>query len=164
MYHTIAEFLEDWKEESKNTAKILDALTTASLKQKETKDGRSLGHIAWHIAGAVPEMMSLTGLKMTRVGEKAPKTAAAIAESYKKSAKQLARLIKANWNDKTLCVVDDMYGMEWPRGLTLQILLRHEIHHRAQMTILMRQAGLKVPGVYGPSREEWAAMGMEAPH
>jgi hypothetical protein len=31
------------------------------------------------------------------------------------------------------------------------------------MTVLMRQAGLKVPGVYGPAREEWAGMGMQAP-
>ncbi|MBI2416475.1 MAG: hypothetical protein HYV28_00920 [Ignavibacteriales bacterium] len=30
------------------------------------------------------------------------------------------------------------------------------------MTVLMRQAGLKVPGAYGPSREEWAAYGMPA--
>jgi len=27
---------------------------------------------------------------------------------------------------------------------------------------LMRQAGLKVPGIYGPSKEEWALMGMPA--
>jgi uncharacterized damage-inducible protein DinB len=38
--------------------------------------------------------------------------------------------------------------------------MSHEIHHRGQMTVLMRQAGLKVPGVYGPSREEWTAYGM----
>jgi uncharacterized damage-inducible protein DinB len=31
------------------------------------------------------------------------------------------------------------------------------------MTVLMRQAGLAVPGVYGPAREEWAAYGMAAP-
>jgi hypothetical protein len=29
------------------------------------------------------------------------------------------------------------------------------------MTVLMRQAGLKVPGVYGPSREEWSQFGMQ---
>jgi len=39
-------------------------------------------------------------------------------------------------------------------------LITHQAHHRGQMTVLMRQAGLKVPGVYGPAREEWAAMGM----
>jgi hypothetical protein len=26
----------------------------------------------------------------------------------------------------------------------------------------MRQAGLKVPGIYGPAREDWASMGMPA--
>jgi uncharacterized damage-inducible protein DinB len=29
------------------------------------------------------------------------------------------------------------------------------------MTVLMRQADLRVPGIYGPSREEWAAGGAE---
>jgi len=163
MYHTIAEFLEDWKEESKNTAKILGALTNASLKQKETRDGRTLGRMAWHIVGALPEMVNRTGLGMDLVDAKAPASASRIAETYKKGAQQLARRIKSRWTDETLGVVDDMYGMQWPRALTLRILLRHEIHHRAQMTILMRQAGLKVPGVYGPSREEWAAMGMQPP-
>jgi len=55
-----------------------------------------------------------------------------------------------------------MYGEKWTRGQSLLALMAHEIHHRAQMTVLMRQAGLKVPGVYGPAREEWAAYGMPA--
>jgi len=31
------------------------------------------------------------------------------------------------------------------------------------MTVLMRQAGLVVPGVYGPAREEWGQYNMPAP-
>lgn len=31
------------------------------------------------------------------------------------------------------------------------------------MIILMRQANLIVPEVYGPAKEEWRQMGMEAP-
>ena len=31
---------------------------------------------------------------------------------------------------------------------------------RGQMTVLMRQAVLAVPGIYGPAEEEWAAMGL----
>jgi uncharacterized damage-inducible protein DinB len=30
------------------------------------------------------------------------------------------------------------------------------------MTVLMRQAGLTVPGCYGPAAEEWATMGIPA--
>ena len=53
-----------------------------------------------------------------------------------------------------------MFGQVWKRSELLSSLVRHQVHHRGQMTILMRQAGLKVPGVYGPAREEWAKMGM----
>ena len=48
-----------------------------------------------------------------------------------------------------------MYGQKWTRSATLESIVKHQIHHRAQMTVLMRQASLKVPRVYGPSREEW---------
>jgi hypothetical protein len=46
-------------------------------------------------------------------------------------------------------------------GSLLLFLLQHQSHHRGQMTVLMRQAGLSVPGIYGPSKEEWARFGME---
>jgi hypothetical protein len=31
------------------------------------------------------------------------------------------------------------------------------------MTVLMRLAGLKIPGLYGPSKEEWSRYGMKEP-
>ena len=55
-----------------------------------------------------------------------------------------------------------MYGETWSRGMTLFYLILHQAHHRGQMEVLMRQAGLKVPGIYGPAREEWAAFGIPA--
>jgi uncharacterized damage-inducible protein DinB len=56
-----------------------------------------------------------------------------------------------------------MYGEDWLNGLTLRILISHEIHHRGQMTVVMRQAGLRVPDIYGPTRDQWQEWGME-PH
>ena len=56
-----------------------------------------------------------------------------------------------------------MYGEKWMRGVTLRVVTEHEVHHRGQMTILMRQAGLKVPGLFGPAKEEWSEFGMEEP-
>jgi uncharacterized damage-inducible protein DinB len=66
------------------------------------------------------------------------------------------------WDDARLEVEDDMHGQRWARGFTLTALLEHQIHHRGQMTVLMRQAGLRVPGIYGPAREDWASMGIPA--
>ena len=71
--------------------------------------------------------------------------------------------MRAKWSDASLAVEDEMYGQKWARALTLAILVAHQTHHRGQMTVLMRQAGLKVPGFYGPAKEEWAAMGMKPP-
>jgi uncharacterized damage-inducible protein DinB len=166
MYTTIKEFEEDWGHESASTKKLMDSLTDASLSQSVAKDHRTLGRMAWHIITTYPEMMGGTGLKVTGVKQDAPvpKTAAEIKTAYASVTKELLDRIKTDWNDGTLQVEDTMYGAyKWKRGLTLAILVRHEVHHRGQMTVLMRQAGLTVPGVYGPSRDEWAAMGMKPP-
>lgn len=64
---------------------------------------------------------------------------------------------------KHLSDAADMYGQKWKRGFTLQALIAHEIHHRGEMIVLMRIAGLAVPGVYGPTRDEWANYGMAPP-
>ena len=162
---TVDDFLGWWANESDGTRKIFGALTDASLKQQVATDHRTLGRLAWHICQTVPEMGGRTGLKIQGPGEKdpVPTSAAAIQKAYDTAAKGLLEQVKANWKDDTLAIEDDMYGMKWKRGLTLAILVHHEIHHRGQMTVLMRQAGLKVPGIYGPSLEEWANYGGKPP-
>jgi uncharacterized damage-inducible protein DinB len=165
MFTNLEDFINDWKEESKRTEQVLDALTDESLSQAVTDKDRTLGRIAWHIAATIPEMMAHTGLQFTSLDPAAPvpASASAIASAYRKASRELLELLQSQWTDDSLRVEDSMYGQKWPRGLTLRILIRHEIHHRAQMTVLMRQAGLKVPGIYGPSRDEWRAMGMTPP-
>ena len=71
--------------------------------------------------------------------------------------------MKEQWTDESLLEEKDMYGEQWTVATVLQTLIQHQIHHRGQMTILMRQAGLTVPGMYGPSKDEWLAFGEEAP-
>jgi uncharacterized damage-inducible protein DinB len=165
MFTSLKIFKETWKHCSEDTGKMLAELTDQSLGQSVAKDHRTLGKLAWHITTAIPEMMERVGLKIRGAAADArvPKTAAEIKKAYNVAAASLLEEVDSKWNDDTLKVVDDMYGFKWPRGLTLRILMDHEIHHRGQMTVLMRQAGLKVPGIMGPSREEWANMGMQPP-
>ena len=165
MYHMIVDFVADWAQESAVTAKLMDALTDSSLAQRVTKGDRSLGWTAWHIVTTLAEMPARTGLELKSLAGHTPQpaSAAGIAAAYRAAAAELGELVRSSWTDQTLKVEDDMYGMPWARGVTLQVLLRHEIHHRGQMTVLMRQAGLRVPGVYGPAREEWLAMGAPIP-
>lgn len=165
MFTSIESFEKVWQLESNNTLKIFSALTDDSLNKKVADDHRTLGRMAWHIAQSIPEMANRTGLKVEGAGEKdpAPTSAEQIKQAYDKAAKSLLEQVTGNWQDETLKVVDEMYGEKWARGVTLHILIVHEIHHRDQMTVLMRQAGLKVPGVYGPAKEEWTQYGMPEP-
>jgi uncharacterized damage-inducible protein DinB len=162
MYRRIDDFLVDWDYESKATLAILRTLTDASLTQRVTPEGRSAGKLAWHIAQSAAGMGGETGLKVAGPGEHdpAPSAAAAIATSYGEAACSLSGAVKAQWTDAMLLEEIPMYGEMWPRGKALSALIRHEAHHRGQLTVLMRQAGLPVPGTYGPSREEWARMGL----
>ena len=162
MYRTISDFALDWKYESAATLKVLHALTDESLHQKVVPDGRSLGFLAWHLVLTLSEMGSKMGLQITGPAEDSelPTSVSEIASTYDISSKSVGEVVRTTWSDVSLDEKIDMYGDTWKRGYALASLVKHQTHHRAQMTVLMRQAGLPVPGVYGPSREEWAKMGM----
>jgi uncharacterized damage-inducible protein DinB len=162
MYRAIADFQADWAHESEKTLDILRALTEESLAQKVSEGGRSLGFIAWHIATTPGEMLGQAGIEtdLTAGGEMT--NLADMISIYEKAAKTVGETVASAWKDEELGDEIPMYGMNWKKGATLHGLIAHQIHHRGQMTVLMRQAGLRVPGVYGPSKEEWTQYGMDA--
>lgn len=164
MFTSIQQFTAAWSNETASTQKVMDALTDASLGQKITEDHRELGQLAWHLVTTIHEMTSRTGLKFTPVAEDehapAPASAKVIADDYRNQSNALLEAVQAQWKDEDLAGITNMYGEEWPNGLTLHLLIQHEIHHRGQMTVLMRQAGLRVPDIYGPTREDWIERGM----
>ncbi|WP_059173476.1 DinB family protein [Bacillus sp. FJAT-27445] len=165
MFRTIEDFIQEWQYEGPMTQKIMDALTDESLNQQVAQDHRTLGQLAWHIVTTLHEMMSRTGLEFEAPEHesKAPATAKEMTDGYRQASSAMIAALQEQWTDETLKEVKDMYGDQWPNGVTLSVLVKHQVHHRGQMTILMRQAGLRVPGVYGPSREEWQEFGMEPP-
>lgn len=165
MLRHVDDFITLWKNEASSTQKVLDALTDASLSQAVDAEHRTLGRLAWHTSGTVKEMMERTGLHVDGPDEHAPVPTSAreIAETYARSAKSLEDQVTANWTDSTMLESDDMYGERWMRGQTAHALVLHQAHHRGEMIVLMPQAGLKVPGVYGPAKEEWALYGMPTP-
>ena len=165
MFKTNEEFLINWGHEAGSTQKILEVLTDESLGQEVSPEDRSIGRIAWHLVTTLHEMVSRTGLVFKAPPHDAPvpETAAEIAEAYRTSNEAMVSAMKEQWTDETLAEVKEMYGEQWSVGTILGVLAAHQTHHRGQMTVLMRQARLRVPGVYGPSREEWAAFGGRAP-
>ncbi|MCH1626493.1 DinB family protein [Ferdinandcohnia quinoae] len=156
-FNSIEDFVQEWQYEGSSTQKILDELTDESLSQSVAQGHRTLGDLAWHVVTSLHEMLSRTGLKFEGAEHEspAPATAKEMADAYRTSSENMISAIKEQWNDDSLNEMVDMYGQQWPNGFTLGMVNTHQIHHRGQMTVLMRQAGLKVPGMYGPSKEEW---------
>ncbi|SFB46965.1 Uncharacterized damage-inducible protein DinB (forms a four-helix bundle) [Cohnella sp. OV330] len=165
MFTSIESFNQEWESVSAGTRRLLEALTDESLSQSVGEGFRTLGRLAWHLTYSPYEMLVRTGLTLPAPGDEhvVPASAAEIAAAYARTAGEVAEAVRGQWTDANLTEMNDMYGEQWPNGLTLRVVIQHEVHHRGQMTVLMRQAGLQVPGLYGPSREEWADIGMEPP-
>jgi uncharacterized damage-inducible protein DinB len=165
MYVTVSDFIKEWNREAFLTQNVLDGLTDTSLKQQVYPGGRTLGRIAWHLTTCIPEYLAEFGLKIDPVenADQVPQSAKEIAETFKNVSANAAKAISQQWKDETLKEVQTAFGREETNAQILMGLIKHTIHHRGQLTVLIRQAGLKPFGVYGPPKEDWIRLGVENP-
>lgn len=164
MFTSIADFKNSWKFESDATLRVLRNLTDQSLSQRVEPEGRTLARLAWHIVTTLAEMPHEAGVTTGDPSTDAPQpeNAQMIATAYEESSRLMMIAIESAWNDEQLQDKIPMYGETWTKGAVLECLVTQQAHHRGQMTVRMRQAGLRVPGIYGPAREDWATMGIPA--
>lgn len=164
MYSTLNDFISDWTQESSATIKLLQLIPDEALIQKVYPEGRTLGMLVWHIVFTVGEMMLAAGIKLEDfdLNEKMPSNINTMVNKYNMFSNSLIETLK-NYDDHQLDEEYSIYGENWKFRDLLKGLVYHQIHHRGQITVLMRQAGLPVIGIYGPSKEEWSQFGMEAP-
>lgn len=169
MFRRIEDFRNCWRSEAETVLKVLDAIPDGALDAAVGEGHRSLRRMAWHLVESVIEMpahwgIEVPGKELIEQGfiEAPPATLAEIRAAFVAANEGLEAGLDA-WTDATLDQEDEMYGDRWKRGYSLHILVVHQVHHRGQMTVLMRQAGLRVPDIYGPSKDGWGAYGMEAP-
>lgn len=162
MFESIDAFKGVYAELTAGTRRALAALTDSSLAQPVTDAHRTLGRIAWHLTTSIAD----TGRRMGIVVEgplpddPVPARAGEILAAYERAASSFGDAVTGAWSDETLHETDEMFGERWTRGFSLFAMVLHEVHHRGQMTVLMRQAGLVVPGVAGPAKQDWAQWGM----
>ena len=162
MSQSLQQYLDDWKHESSLTLNVLSVLTDASLSQTVTETkGRSLGELAWHLATSLTGMLGAGGLQVDGPSSlvPTPRRAQDIVQGFQQASEAASAAIQAQWTDAKLSEPLLLFGrINTTYAGLLTLIVRHQIHHRGQMTILMRQAHLVPPGVYGPNEEESAAM------
>ncbi|UPK43982.1 DinB family protein [Paenibacillus pabuli] len=161
MFTKIEDFAAEWTSEAELTATVLDALTDDSLGQEVIEGRRMLGQIAWHLVRSLHFMTTL-GLTFEAPsrGEEAPDSAAFIASEYRQISKNLLNAVRTQWNDESLRESVMIHEEAWLNGSSLRYTIMHQAHHRGQMTVLMRQAGLRMPNVYGPTYDAWVEKGI----
>lgn len=159
MVRKIEDFVNDWKSEQESTINVFSKIPDANLSQKVAENIRSLGRLAWHITQTVTEMPQKAGIvdKDVLEDKPAPTSMNEILDAYKKHSTELVELLTERWTDCDLPQMIEVYGQQWEKRKILSALINHQIHHRAQMTVLMR-----MQGIYGPSQEEWVQYGMDS--
>lgn len=157
MYRVREDFITDWQRSSDGTLAVLQAVTDDKLTQSITEDHNSLGWLGWHLTTSMSYFMSQVGFKMPALKSlKQPEHASDIAHQYEVYASHILELAGQQFDDAFLAEEINMHGAMTTRGQVLRMMIDHQTHHRGQMTVLLRQAGLPVPGVMGPTKEESA--------
>lgn len=153
MYRTVQDFINDWSHSAQGTLKVLQSLTDEKLDQAIVEGHNTLGWLGWHLATSPVFFMKQVGLGIDSPGDEAPDKASEIVQAYAKVAEDVKRAVEQNLTDEKMVENVETFAGTLPRGAMLRTLIDHQTHHRGQMTVLLRQAGLPVPGVLGPTKE-----------
>lgn len=154
MYRQVNDFLKDWSIAAKGTSLVMQAMTDDKLDQSIVEGHSSLGWLSWHLVGTTGFFSYLAGLQVPMIEQDAPvpSSVADIVVAYENVAKRVEEEV-AKLSDEDL--LEEVNGFNGPiaKGKLLHTLIDHQTHHRGQMTVLLRQAGLPVPGIMGPTKE-----------
>ncbi len=162
MYTTIEQWITEWNNEAALTQRVLEGLTDEALQQQVYAEGRTLGRIAWHFVTNIPEYLTEFGLAVQQIPDSDNVPAAGeIARTFQIVRANVADALRQQWTDDSLAQIQVAFGRRESNATILMGLIKHIAHHRGQVTVLMRQAGLPVPAVYGPPKEGWIQLGVE---
>jgi uncharacterized damage-inducible protein DinB len=155
--------LQELEQEAETTRRVLERVPDKQLAWRPHEKARTLGELALHVAmvpGGVAELIaSPSPAQAPQFADPSPKSASelipALEQSIAKAKQALGGMndaaVLATWRmmkgDRELFAV--------PRvALLRSIMLNHWYHHRGQLTTYLRELGVPIPSIYGPSADE----------
>jgi uncharacterized damage-inducible protein DinB len=159
MVKAIAQELEM---EAQTTARVLALVPEDKLTWKPSEKSMTLGQLALHVATIPGGIAYIAHNPPTSVPEFKQAAAASSAELMGAFEQSLsgARAYLGSLTDGDL-------GKEWQLtdsgrtvfalpvgGLIRTIMLNHWYHHRGQLSVYLRELGVALPSIYGPSADE----------
>ncbi|QIH75307.1 damage-inducible protein DinB [Macrococcoides canis] len=155
MFRSKNDFITQYRQEGETTLACIRELTDESLDQAVSELDRTLGEITWHVVQSLGGFANQAGISVegANFDSPMPETKAEILEEAEKIINNTLVAYEASLTDENLNDDVDFFGHNLAKGALLYSNITHLAHHRGQMTVLMRQAGLRIPGIYGPSRD-----------
>ena len=159
---TIEMLLQELEQEAKTTRRVLERVPGDRLAWKPHDRSMSLGQLALHVAtipGAIAELSQMSPFPVPKFEQPSASSAAelmpALDESLAKAQTILGRMSEADLAKLWRVVDGDREVMAIPIGAMLRsIMLNHWYHHRGQLSVYLREVGVAVPSIYGPSADE----------
>src|SRR6476661_2541341 len=158
----IESLLQELEQEAQTTRRVLERVPGDRLAWKPHDKSMSLGQLALHIAsvpGAIAEITQISPFPVPKFEQPSAKSAAELVptldESLAKARSILQRLDDADLAKIWRVMDGDREVMALPVGAALRaLMLNHWYHHRGQLSVYLRQVGVPVPSIYGPSADE----------
>ena len=159
---TVELLLQELEQEAQTTRRVLERVPNDRLSWKPHDRSMSLGQLALHIAsvpGAIAEISQISPFPVPKFEQPSATSAAelipALDESLEKARTILRTLDEADLAKVWRVMDGDREVMAIPVGAVLRtIMLNHWYHHRGQLSVYLRQVGVPVPSIYGPSADE----------
>jgi len=155
--------LQELEQEAQTTRRVLERVPGSQLAWRPHEKARTLGQLALHVAivpGGVAELIaSPSPAQAPTFTDPSPDSASELVPALDQSIAK-ARQVLGGMDDAALMATWRMMQGERelfavPRmALLRSIMLNHWYHHRGQLTVYLRQLGLPVPSIYGPSADE----------
>ena len=155
--------LQELDMEAQTTRRVLERVPDHKLGWRPHEKARTLGELAMHVAtvpGSVAELAAKPSpAQVPQFTDPSPKNAAELLPALEQSTAR-ARNVLGGMDDATLTATwrlmqGDRELLAIPRVAFLRsIMLNHWYHHRGQLSAYLRQLGVPLPSIYGPSADE----------
>ncbi|WP_274308433.1 DinB family protein [Solibacillus daqui] len=154
MYRIAEDFVQEWANASKGALKVMQAIPNDKMEVAIVEGHNSLGWLSWHLVKVAGAFGHFAGLQIPAPGPdmEQPETMAEIVEMYEEVREAYKKEV-ASLTEEQLLEEVPAFGGTMKRGALLRVVITHQTHHVGQMTVLLRQAGLNVPPVMGPTKE-----------
>jgi len=158
----IDSLVQELEQEAQTTRRVLERVPDDRLTWKPHEKSMSLGQLALHIAtlpGTIAELAGQSPFPVPDFTQPSATRAAELVPALEESVAKARRILQTMDDGalaKTWRAMDgDREVMAVPVGALLRsIMLNHWYHHRGQLSVYLRQVGVPVPSIYGPSADE----------